>query len=262
MDANKIENYSEHRERFASKGRGNAFMAAIQQMDQYISNPTEFRSIARTNRVQIKTERDIEKQLNIKQEKTDVVKRSLNASKSLDKTSAWHEEKKNIVQQIVLLKTENQNILLEVKNKQSECITLLSQKEELERQIVIKVSELDSLKNTLEKVLAHEAEQNRQHEKIISKLTRENELLLARTKQFQTGIDQKSERENKQNESAAEDVYAVEKILDRKKKNSVWFYKIRWEGYGPDDDTWERESNLKCTEILEEFKMSISSKNK
>lgn len=35
-----IEDYSKNREKFISKGKGNDFKLAIQQMDEYISDPT------------------------------------------------------------------------------------------------------------------------------------------------------------------------------------------------------------------------------
>lgn len=112
VDKDKIENYSEHREKFVSKGRGTAFMNAVTQMDQYISQPDAFKSNARANRVQIKTEVDVENELNIKKEKTDVVQRPSNTSKLQKNSNAsWQHEKKNLVQQIISLKAENQNII-------------------------------------------------------------------------------------------------------------------------------------------------------
>lgn len=35
-----IEDYSKNREKFISKGKGNDFKLAVQQMDEYISDPT------------------------------------------------------------------------------------------------------------------------------------------------------------------------------------------------------------------------------
>lgn len=30
-------------------------------------------------------------------------------------------------------------------------------------------------------------------------------------------------------------------------------YKIRWKGYGPDNDTWENEEDLSCPNIIKSF---------
>ena len=48
----------------------------------------------------------------------------------------------------------------------------------------------------------------------------------------------------------------VQEILDvREKANGKTEYKIRWRGFGPDEDTWEPEKNLlDCGEILNDFK--------
>lgn len=255
----KIENYSQHRTKFVTKGRGTAFMTAVHQMDEFISHPDTFQSNALANRVQIKTERDVEKQLNIKQEKVDVLKRSAKATKrQKNSTGAWQQEKQNLVQQIVSLKSANHKIHLELTNKQSECASLSQKNQELERQIGVRISESDALKKTISAMLADQATKNTQNEKINSDLRREKELLEALNKQLQTGIDQHVELKNKQNGSS--DEYSVESILGQKKKNGIWFYKIRWEGFGPEHDSWEKESNLHCPQILEAFKQSVAKK--
>ena len=58
-----------------------------------------------------------------------------------------------------------------------------------------------------------------------------------------------------------DDEYEVAQILERRvrrhhRRNNplVWEYKIRWKGYGPDDDTWEPEANLTgCAPLLAAF---------
>lgn len=132
-----------------------------------------------------------------------------------------------------------------------------SEKEELQRQIVAYVSELDGLKNTLAKMSNDQAEKSMRNEK----LSRENQLLLARTKQLEIGIDQHTQlKDNQTHSDEANDEYAVEKIVGHKKIKGVWHYKIRWEGYGPKDDTWEKEANLYCSGILNAYKKSIEEK--
>lgn len=263
VDIDKIENYSEHREKFVSKGRGTAFVNAVNQMDDYISHPNIFKSNARANLIQIKTERDVENQLNVKQEKVDVVKRPSKASKSKDlpPSISWQQEKKNLVQQIVSLKAESQNNLLQLKNKQLDCTSLSLKNQALEQQICAQVSELDALKKTLANMSANQLEKNIQNKKIIADLSLENQLLQARTKQLQTGIDEHTQFKVKKNHSATtNDEFEVEKILGKKKQKGVWFYKIRWKGFAPKDDTWEKESNLQCPEILNAFKLSQDEK--
>lgn len=265
VDIDKIENYSEHRGKFVLKGRGTAFKTAVKQMDDYISHPNLFQSNALANRVQIKTERDVEHQLNVKREKIDVVKQHFKASKSqkLSSNASWQQEKQNLVQQIVSLKAESQNIHLQLKNKELECTSLSSKNQALELQIGVQISELNGLKKTLENMSANQAKKTKENQKIVSDLSLEIKLLKARSKQLQTGIDDHAQLKDKANHSATEnDEYEVEKILERKKQKGVWFYNIRWKGYDWKYDTWEKESNLQCPEILNAFKLSIAEDKK
>ena len=41
-----------------------------------------------------------------------------------------------------------------------------------------------------------------------------------------------------------EDLYELEDVLDSKVERRVVKYLVRWEGYGPDDTTWEPWSNM------------------
>ena len=52
-------------------------------------------------------------------------------------------------------------------------------------------------------------------------------------------------------------LYAVNNILDSKLINGKTHYLIAWQGYGPEDNTWEPEENLTdCQELLQTFKDS------
>ncbi|KAG7170690.1 histone-lysine N-methyltransferase SUV39H2-like [Homarus americanus] len=65
----------------------------------------------------------------------------------------------------------------------------------------------------------------------------------------------KEQEEDLENSDIKEDVeYEVETIIDFKKSQGTYFYKVSWRGYGPDETTWEPSSNLTgCEELLIEF---------
>lgn len=62
--------------------------------------------------------------------------------------------------------------------------------------------------------------------------------------------------------SDTEEIYEVEKILDRRwrrrGKKKVEEFLVRWRNFGPDEDTWEPRENLEgCEEVLTEFEESL-----
>jgi hypothetical protein len=53
--------------------------------------------------------------------------------------------------------------------------------------------------------------------------------------------------------------YEVEKIITHRKKGRDVQYLVRWKGYGPEDDTWEPERNLRnASNILQQYLASTS----
>lgn len=91
------------------------------------------------------------------------------------------------------------------------------------------------------------------------KLSRQNKILSAQLKQLKRGVSENRNKETneqiQQHESDSSmdsDEYEVEKILKKKKGKEV--YLVRWKGFGPKSDTWERKENLlHCPKLLEEF---------
>ena len=52
----------------------------------------------------------------------------------------------------------------------------------------------------------------------------------------------------------SDNVYEVEAIVGHKHISSGILFKVRWAGYGEEDDTWETEENLdNCSAILDDY---------
>lgn len=50
------------------------------------------------------------------------------------------------------------------------------------------------------------------------------------------------------------DEYDVEAIVGKKTRAGVVLYRVRWEGYGPDEDTWEPSASLNgCAALVAEY---------
>lgn len=190
-----------------------------------------------------------------------------NHNQSHQVISNWQEEKKQLVQKVVSLKAENDKHLLALKKKELCYSTLLNEKQEFELKMSKNAEFLskqsDELKSELLKATRELREIKTSDEKIICDLGRENQLLLARVKQYQTGMQQceSSGRMKKQTQEQSQE-YEVEAILQHKESDKGRQYLIRWKGYDSSEDTWENETNLKCPRILNKYIRSIDSKHK
>ena len=65
----------------------------------------------------------------------------------------------------------------------------------------------------------------------------------------------KTENQGTKDVHATEIEYNVEKIIDKRVRNGITGYRVRWAGYDESEDTWELTRNLSCRE----FKRSSSS---
>ncbi|KAL3310909.1 hypothetical protein Ciccas_010514, partial [Cichlidogyrus casuarinus] len=63
-------------------------------------------------------------------------------------------------------------------------------------------------------------------------------------------------------DSQTEEFYFVQDIVDDKIVRGQKFYKVRWKGYSPSEDSWEPESNLySVPEVIEEYSQRKQNKN-
>lgn len=92
-------------------------------------------------------------------------------------------------------------------------------------------------------------------QKEISQLKIKNNVLEARLKQAECGIDRnkRCKRRDEQAEQKDDEDFEVEKLLNHKKQKGKRLFLVRWKGFGPDADTWEPEANLNCEKILQNY---------
>ncbi|KAF8747904.1 Chromo (CHRromatin Organization MOdifier) domain [Rhizoctonia solani] len=58
-----------------------------------------------------------------------------------------------------------------------------------------------------------------------------------------------------------EEEYEVEGITDMEERNREWFFRVKWKGYGPEENTWEPWGNLKnAGKILKKYKEEMKKK--
>lgn len=225
-----------------------------------------------SKKIAIKTERDVQIRLQVKKEPN-----ASNKSRRIKTDSipiGWEKEKRKLIEQILALKTENQQNHLALKKTESDHAKILVEKQNLEQTLAennmtfsLQMDKLRfELTNAKDKIIHNKVSSD----KIISDLKREIQLLLARNKQLQTGMEHRKSANTTTSTTTdtdstmlktTENDYEVEKILAHKNTKAGQTYLIRWKGYGSDEDSWEKVANLNCPKILKEYLHSINKKN-
>lgn len=131
------------------------------------------------------------------------------------------------------MKVNSQKVICDLKQKLSDGKDTFSKK----------ISELECQINDAKKDYS-DLKANSQ--KSVSEMKRENKVLMAQVKQFQTGSQQNPNQD-----------YEVDAILNHKETKNGRRYLIRWVGYGSDDDTWEKAENLNCPKLLAKYTRSL-----
>ena len=68
---------------------------------------------------------------------------------------------------------------------------------------------------------------------------------------------QPKRHENSKARKKREEVYVFDKIVEHRDRNNVFEFKIRWEGYGEEDDTWEPSLNIPDGDIIAGYFASL-----
>lgn len=213
--------------------------------------------------IKIKKEEDIQRRLGIKSEPSDVVdeQKEKKCSVSKSQVETIMEEKNNLIATIISLKLENQQLCYKLNERDTELDStksLIEQKErsirELKANIVSISSDLKCAETKAARLEMEFMEKHQNDQKVIAGLNTEKKLLTARIKQLQTGV-------NSTKESDDENVYEVERIIADKREGNSTYYRVRWLGYGPKHDTWQKAEDLFCPTILKEYLESKSKQN-
>lgn len=53
-------------------------------------------------------------------------------------------------------------------------------------------------------------------------------------------------------------MFVVDKIIDHRRLHGTTYYRVRWQNYGPRDDTWQAKELLNCNELLKEYHEALN----
>lgn len=176
----------------------------------------------------------------------------------------WQKEKEGLIYQIDNLKSEHQRVVSALKQLKSEFSSMSLEKAKLEEEITAKNNFFFKEKEELQMLLTQQQtkfdEMKEIDTKTIENMMKENKMLVAKIKQLQSGIAHQQSFENNDKKSTSnvrsidDDLYEVDAIIDHKGVKNHRQYLVRWKNFGPNDDSWERESNLNCPAILKKYK--------
>lgn len=170
------------------------------------------------------------------------------------------QEKANIIQELVDIKSENQKLNFELQTK---C-------DEIQKVIEQRIAETTKLNNTIQSLqndliewkqkCSNGIEMQVQHEKAIRNLNRENHELSAQLVQLRrsthNSTPHKSIEQNNKSDHLSDnddDVFEVEAILSHKVYRKKRSFYVRWKNYSPNHDSWVNENNINCDALLDEY---------
>lgn len=209
--------------------------------------------------IKIKQEKDIERSLSIKVEASDTLGNGRNqeADDSKSKIEALMHEKNGLIASIVSLKSENQQMCFQLSEKNAVLVAIKMQYDQKICQLNDEILELKIAAAEVANLKKDFAERKNSEKKIIADLIAEKNILTARMKQLQSGAFLNCSL-NVSKQSDDEGEYEVDMLVADMLVGKTRYYQVRWKGYGPEDDTLEKEENLFCPSILEEYLKSQS----
>lgn len=212
----------------------------------------------KANNIVVKTEHQVEKTLGIKRENDSHTKRmatnSLRSTSQSNTNKSVH-EKQSMIEKNSALKSENQQLLLDLKKTQKDSETMTDENRMLKEKLIgndkIHHHQLGQLQAELAKSNTAQKMMNADHMKRIADLKRERDSFRAQFKQLQNGFVQQSDTKE-ENDSNDDENYEVERLLDDEMVQTRRFF-VRWKGFDASNDSWVYEKDLNCPRMLKRY---------
>lgn len=141
------------------------------------------------------------------------------------------EEKLDLIKKYISLKKDHQQLFFD--------------HQEVKQQNTILKNEISTLKKEIEVLHANKIQFERSFSSKKKRLSTKN-----KQNQPTTVIDNMRKKKIKRETSP---VYEVENIVKHRGKKTNREFLVQWKGYSKEHNSWEREANLSCPKILQEY---------
>lgn len=171
------------------------------------------------------------------------------SSKEIDRLKS---EKLNLIENYINIRKQYQELFYKYKVVSTKNVELNNQIIALQnenKELNAKISENKENKESIEKSVLHE------NKSLVAKLSQLHRLSSsnATPKVVDTTPSKKSPLENSTSTKSSP-IFEVETLIKHRGRGRIREFLVRWKGFKSKDDTWEKEKNLSCPQILAKYK--------
>lgn len=162
-----------------------------------------------------------------------------------------NKEKSSLIGEYLVLKKQYQELFFKYKVTSDENANLKKQIVNLQNENKELNSEIDENKKTIDVSLLQE------NKSLVAKISQMNRLSSPNIIQQSVKIHSTPFKESRSKKSTATKsfpVYEVDALIKHRSTARTREFLVRWKGFKPKDDTWVKEANLLCPQILEKYK--------
>lgn len=157
----------------------------------------------------------------------------------------WRNEKSKIIAELLTIKEDNQNLRFKLQQQNRLLDTQTNKIHNFDR-------ELAGLHKTICELQDKLSTEKYQSIELNVNLRREKSVLAAQVKQLLLASNTKKQVTS--DESSSDEDFEVDFIRNHKiDKNGTRKFLIRWKDFSAKEDTWEKESNLNCPDMLRQY---------
>lgn len=168
---------------------------------------------------------------------------------SSEEINKLRSEKLSVIQNYINLKKQYQELFYKYKVVSAKNIELNNQIVVLQKENKNLIARISENKESIEKSVLHE------NKSLVAKINQLHRLSTSNVtpKAVDTTPSKESPLKNSTSPKSSP-IYEVEALLKHRGRGRIREFLVRWKGFESEDDTWEKEKNLSCPQILAKYK--------